>query len=160
MRDNRFPHHVTDWDAVLFFNWKTKLNVGNVYIFNYVMKNYIQQSTNSYLQSQETQVAKSHIKHADKHWCTDLCLEGCFCAAEHHQQSWLNFIFLLPPLLVSNGAVPTLSVYCTPLWVWECSLWKEMDKGGRRDTSASPLTDYMLLFCVWKKGEGGPLGQL
>lgn len=84
----------------------------------------------------------------------DPCLRGCFCAAEPHRHPRYNFLPLLPPLPPINGAIPTLSTRTplpTALWVQERCRRREMNTWGGRDKSASPLTDYLLLFCPWMR---------
>lgn len=104
-----------------------------------------QWSTSPYCQPQESQVARSQIKHADEHRRAKSrpCLGGCFCAAEPHWHSRCNFLSLLSPLPAnkwcSPNSVNVLTPLLAPLWVWECCHRKEMDKWGGRDSSAAAV---------------------
>lgn len=136
------------------------MNSGDFYIFNNIVKTLIQWSINADLQPQESQVARSQIKHADEHPCTksDLCLEGCFCAAEAHRQLRFNFIFLFPPLLANNGAVPTPSVHWhlsySPLGVRVQPLERDGQMGMEVYFSQSPDRLHAAFVCMKKEKEG------
>lgn len=117
------------------------------------------------LHPQESQVARSQIKHVEEHqWVkSDPCLWGCFCAAESHWHSWFKFVALLPPifllLMVQSQLCPCADTFPTPLWVWECRHWKEMDKWVGMDISASPPTHYLPLFSLWIRWKREPQGN-
>lgn len=65
------------------------VNGGDVYTFDNIVRAPIhhQWSTSPYLHSQESQVARSQIIHADERRRAkpDPDLGGCFCAAEPHR---------------------------------------------------------------------------
>ncbi len=111
--DNTFPYHVAQYYLMIFSLWANCewYRCWN----NQQCENPIhhQWSTSLASRPQESQVARSQIKHATEHRRpkSDLCLGGRFDAAEPHHHSQLNFLPLLPPLPATNGAVPTVSVY-------------------------------------------------
>lgn len=116
-----------------------------LFTFSTMLWKLIQGGTSFYLHPQEIQVARSLIKHADERWWakSDLCLQGCFCAAGPLRCWWFNFNSLLPPLLANNGAVPAPSVYWhlahSPLGVGLQPLERDRQMGKELDFSQSPV---------------------